>query len=188
VTAEVQATVHPTAIVEEGATIGPDTRIWHRSHVREGAEIGARCTIGFSVYVDTDVRIGDRCKVQNHVSLYRGVIVEDDVFIGPSVTFTNDLHPRAHAETWTVVPTWVRAGASIGANATVVCGVEIGSHAMVAAGAVVTADVPPHALVLGAPARLVGWVCLCGETLARAGQDIPTTCGVCGRSTAGVGT
>jgi len=131
--------------------------------------------------------IGDGCKIQNHVSLYRGVTLEDDVFVGPSAVFTNDLHPRAASETWTVVPTWVRTGASVGANATIVCGVEIGAHAMVGAGAVVAADVPAHALVLGAPARVRGWVCICGHTLARTDEPMPPACPACDRPTEGIG-
>ena len=179
--------IHPTALVEDGAIVGADTRIWHRTHVRARSTIGVGCTIGFSVYVDDDVVVGDRCKIQNHVSLYRGVTLEDDVFVGPSATFTNDLHPRAHATDWTVVSTLVGRGASIGANATIVCGTKIGAHAMVGAGSVVTADVAPHALVIGVPARQTGWVCVCGHTLARRGEPVPLVCPVCGRDTDGVG-
>jgi UDP-2-acetamido-3-amino-2,3-dideoxy-glucuronate N-acetyltransferase len=175
------ARVHPTAIVEDGAVVGPDTAVWHRGHVREGARIGAGCSLGFAVYVDTGVVIGDRCRVQNHVSIYQGVTLEDDVFVGPQATFTNDRFPRASSPSWTIVPTRVGRGASIGANATVVCGVVIGAHAMVGAGAVVTTDVPAHALVLGTPARIHGWVCVCGHPLARRGQPIPDRCGHCGR-------
>ncbi|MEX0985641.1 MAG: acyltransferase [Actinomycetota bacterium] len=182
-----EPSVHPTAIVEDGASVGLDTRIWHRSHIRAGSTIGERCTIGFSVYVDTDVVIGDGCKIQNHVSLYQGVTLEDDVFVGPSVAFTNDLHPRARSDAWEVVPTFVRSGASIGANATIVCGVEIGANAMIAAGAVVTGDVRAHALVMGAPGRIAGWVCVCGHTLSRGDAEIPAVCASCGRSTQGVG-
>jgi UDP-2-acetamido-3-amino-2,3-dideoxy-glucuronate N-acetyltransferase len=178
--------IHPTAIVEKGAAIGPGTRIWHLSHVRQGGRIGAGCSIGFSVYVEEGVVIGDRCKVQNHVSIYRGVVLQDEVFVGPSATFTNDLYPRANPPEWEVVPTLVRRGASIGASATVVCGVEIGAWAMVGAGAVVTADVPAHGLVLGAPARLRGWVCVCGRVLARVAEPIPEACTHCGRTSVGV--
>lgn len=180
--------IHPSATVEEGAIVGDGTTIWHRSHVRAGSRIGEHCTIGFSVYVDTGVEIGDRCKVQNHVSLYRGVTLEDDVFIGPSVTFTNDRYPRADSKSWTVVPTRVRAGAAVGANATVVCGVEIGTRSMVGAGAIVTADVPAHGLVIGSPARLRGWVCRCGRPLARVDERIPERCSHCGWTTAGLAT
>jgi UDP-2-acetamido-3-amino-2,3-dideoxy-glucuronate N-acetyltransferase len=180
------ATIDPTALVEDGAVVGDGTKIWHRSHVRAGSRIGERCTVGFSVYVDTEVVVGDGCKIQNHVSLYRGVELGDDVFVGPSATFTNDLHPRADSRDWEVVPTRVRRGASIGANATVVCGVEIGEWAMVAAGAVVTHDVPSHGLVRGAPARLHAWVCACGATLAGVAEPMPAACSSCGRLTEGV--
>jgi acetyltransferase-like isoleucine patch superfamily enzyme len=178
-----QPSIHPTALVEPGAIVGPGTKIWHRSHIRGGSRIGADCTIGFAVYVDAGVLIGDRCKIQNHVSLYRGVTLEDDVFVGPAVAFTNDRYPRAGSSEWEVVPTVVRRGASLSANATVVCGTELGRWSMVGAGAVVTSDVPHHGLVLGVPARLVGWVCVCGRTLARLGQPLPDACGHCARST-----
>ena len=115
--------IHASAIVEDGATVGTGTRIWHRGHVREGSRIGRDCTLGFAVYVDTEVVVGDGCKIQNHVSIYRGVVLADDVFVGPSVAFTNDLYPRAGTAEWQVVPTHVDRGASIGANATIVCGV-----------------------------------------------------------------
>ena len=177
--------VHPTAVVEDGAFVGPGTKIWHRSHVRAGSRIGSECTIGFSVYVDEGARIGDRCKVQNHVSVYRGVLLEDDVFVGPQATFTNDRLPRAAPVTWKVVPTTVRRGASIGANATIICGVELGPWSMVGAGAVVTADVPAYGLVLGSPARLVGWVCECGHRLGRLYERIPDRCLHCGRPSDG---
>jgi len=180
------AFIHPTAIVEDDAVVGSGTRIWHRSHVRAGSRIGADCTIGFAVYVDTGVTIGDRCKIQNHVSVYRGVVLEDDVFVGPSATFTNDLHPRAGTSDWRVVPTRVRRGGSIGANATIVCGVKLGAWSMVGAGAVVTSDVPAHGLVLGTPARLRGWVCECGRPLARLGEQMPVACTHCGRRTQGI--
>lgn len=173
--------IHPSAIVEDGATIGPGTSIWHQSHVRAGSRIGSGCTLGFAVYVDAEVVVGDRCKIQNHVSVYRGVVLEDEVFVGPSATFTNDLYPRAGSSDWQVVHTRVGRGASIGANATVVCGIEIGAWSMVGAGAVVNSDVPAHGLVLGAPARLRGWVCFCGRTLARLGESLPPACLACGQ-------
>jgi len=162
--------------------VGRGTRIWHHSHVRSGSRIGADCTIGFAVYVDTSVVIGDRCKIQNHVSVYRGVILEDDVFVGPAVTFTNDRYPRATSSSWEIVPTTVRRGASLGANATIVCGVDVGAWSMIGAGALVTADVPAHGLVTGSPARLRGWVCACGRPLFRLGEAAPERCSHCGRS------
>jgi UDP-2-acetamido-3-amino-2,3-dideoxy-glucuronate N-acetyltransferase len=178
-----RAEIHPTALVEAGAVVGAGTRVWHRSHIRSGARIGADCTIGFSVYVDQGAVIGDRCKIQNHVSVYCGVVLEDDVFVGPAATFTNDRYPRASSGNWEVVATQVRRGASIGAHATIVCGVEVGAWSMVAAGAVVTGDVPPHALVVGTPARVRGWVCRCGHPLAAPGDDLPERCGHCGLTT-----
>jgi UDP-2-acetamido-3-amino-2,3-dideoxy-glucuronate N-acetyltransferase len=178
-----EASVHPTAIVEAGAIVGRGTRIWHHSHVRAGSRIGTACTIGFGVYIDAEVVIGDRCKIQNHVSVYRGAVLEDAVFVGPGVMFTNDLYPRADAAAWEVVRTHVREGASVGANATIICGVEVGERSMVGAGSVVTADVPTHGLVMGTPARLHGWVCTCGRPLARHGVAIPDRCAHCGRPT-----
>jgi len=160
------SSVHPTAIVEDGAQIGEDTRIWHFVHVRSGARIGKKCNIGKGVYVDTDVVIGDMCKIQNFVSLYKGVVLEDGVFVGPSATFTNDPKPRAFL--WDETrreDTLVKKGASIGANATIMCGITIGEYAMIGAGSVVTKNVPPHALVYGNPARIEGFVCPCGEKL-----------------------
>jgi UDP-2-acetamido-3-amino-2,3-dideoxy-glucuronate N-acetyltransferase len=174
--------IHPSATVEDGAVVGPGTRVWHACHLRAGSRIGRDCSLGFSVYVDTGVVIGDACKVQNHVSLYRGVVLEDEVFVGPSAAFTNDLTPRAQSPEWEVSATIVRRGASIGANATIVCGVEIGAWALVAAGAVVTADVPAYALVVGVPARVRGWVCTCGHVLGRDRAALPARCSRCGRA------
>jgi UDP-2-acetamido-3-amino-2,3-dideoxy-glucuronate N-acetyltransferase len=157
--------IHPTAIVEPGAHVGADTRIWHWVHVMPGAHIGARCSIGQGCFVGA-VQIGDGCRIQNHVSIYDGVTLEDDVFLGPSCVFTNVAHPRAHVPRKDAyAPTRVGRGATIGANATIVCGVAIGAYAMIGAGAVVTRDVPAHALVVGAPAHRIGWACRCGETL-----------------------
>lgn len=180
------SSIHPSAIVEDGAVVGDGTRIWHLGHVRSGSRIGADCTIGFAVYVDTGVVIGDRCKIQNHVSLYKGVTLEDDVFVGPAVAFTNDRYPRASSTTWEVVATSVRRGASVGANATIVCGVELGAWSMIGAGAVVTTDVPAHGLVTGSPATLRGWVCTCGRPLVRLGEASPERCPHCGRSSTGM--
>jgi UDP-2-acetamido-3-amino-2,3-dideoxy-glucuronate N-acetyltransferase len=181
------AFVHPSALVEERAMVGARTSIWHRCHVRAGSQIGEDSNLGFSVYVDTDAVVGSRCKIQNHVSIFRGVVLEDDVFVGPSATFTNDMRPRASSTTWTVVPTLVRRGASIGANATIICGVEIGTWSMVAAGAVVTRDVPTHALVAGTPARVRGSVCECGDVLARTDEPMPAACSSCGRASPELG-
>ena len=160
-------TAHPTAEIDTGAEIGEGTRLWHHVHVRSGARIGRDCTIGKNVYVDAGVSIGDRVKIQNNVSVYQGVTVADDVFLGPSCVFTNDLLPRAAAPEWHITPTTVETGASVGANATIVCGTTIGAWAMVAAGSVVTRDVAPHQLVLGNPARHHGWVCRCGQVVSR---------------------
>jgi len=159
--------IHPTAEVSDKAEIGEGTKIWHHAQVRENARIGKNCVIGKSVYIDFDVKIGDRVKIQNFVSIYHGVTIEDDVFLGPGMTFTNDLYPRAFISDFEVYPTRVKKGASIGANATIICGITIGRYAMVGAGSVVTEDVPDHALVYGNPARLVGFVCRCGRKLKR---------------------
>src|SRR2546427_13089773 len=162
--------VHPTAEVSPRASVGEGTQIWHWVQIREGARIGRNCRIGKDVYIDADVVHGDRCKVQNFATIYRGVTIGDRVFVGPQVCFTTDLYPRADSSDWKVVPTRVEDGASIGANATVLCGITIGRSAMVAAGAVVTKDVPAHALVAGVPARVVGWVCDCGRPLDARGR------------------
>jgi UDP-2-acetamido-3-amino-2,3-dideoxy-glucuronate N-acetyltransferase len=159
--------IHPTAEVSDKAKIGAGTRIWHQAQVRENAHIGKNCIIGKSVYIDFDVNIGDRVKIQNFVSVYHGVTIEDDVFIGPSMTFTNDLYPRSFNSDYKVHPTRVGKGASLGANATIICGVTIGRYAMIGAGSVVTADVPDNALVYGNPANLVGFVCECGRKLRK---------------------
>lgn len=159
--------VHPTAEVDEGARIAANTKIWHLAHIRSTAQIGAGCVIGRNVYVDAHVVIGDLVKVQNNVSVYQGVTLEDEVFVGPCAVFTNDLRPRAQNPDWQITPTVVRKGASIGANATIVCGVEVGSYAMIAAGSVVTRNVAPYQLVAGNPARPRGWVNVRGEVISR---------------------
>lgn len=150
--------IHPTATVDPGASIGDGTRVWINVQIRDGARIGANCVLSKDVYVDHAVSIGDGCKVQNSVSVYHGVTLEDDVFVGPNACFTNDRVPRAFVQDWSVSPTLVRRGASIGANATIVCGTTIGEYAMIAAGSVVTRDVEPYTLVMGNPARAVGKV------------------------------
>lgn len=157
---------HPTATIDPGCEIGNGTRIWHYSHIMAGARIGRGCTVGQNVFVAKDVVIGDNVKIQNNVSIYEGVVLEDDVFCGPSMVFTNVLTPRSHiSRRHEFQRTLVRRGATIGANATVVCGHTVGRFAFVGAGAVVTKDVPDYALVLGAPARLAGWMCQCGVGL-----------------------
>ena len=160
--------IHPSADVSPEAEIGDGTSIWHWAQVREGAHIGRNCNIGKDVYIDAGVVVGDLCKIQNFATLYKGLRVGNRVFIGPHACFTNDTYPRAVNPDWQVVPTTVEDGASIGANATILCGLTIGRNAMVAAGAVVTKNVPPHALVAGVPAKVIGWVCECGRPLDQA--------------------
>ncbi len=155
--------IHPSANVSPKAKIGAGTKIWINVQVRENAVIGAGCIISKDVYVDHAVRIGDRTKIQNSVSVYHGVEIGDDVFVGPNVAFTNDRVPRAFNTEWKITPTRVASGASIGANATIVCGVTIGEFAMIAAGSVVTKDVPPYTLVMGNPARAVAKVNKAGQ-------------------------
>ena len=171
------ARIHPTALVDEPACIGARTCVWHFSHVMAGARIGADCVLGQNAFVAGSVRIGDGCRIQNNVSLYDGVVLEEGVFVGPSVVFTNVSRPRAgfprrdRYET-----TLIGQDATLGANSTIRSGITIGRGAFVAAAAMVTASVPPFVLVTGVPARPAGWVCLCGE---RPGDDL--VCGACGR-------
>jgi UDP-2-acetamido-3-amino-2,3-dideoxy-glucuronate N-acetyltransferase len=160
--------VHPSAVVEDGARLGAGTRVWHHAHVRGGAVVGAGCNIGGSVFVGEGVVVGDRCKLINGAFLPAGVTLEDEVFVGPGVVFTNDLWPRADNPDWELVATTVRRGASIGANATVICGREVGEFATVGAGSVVTRSVEAHELVVGNPARHAGWMCTCGRLASRA--------------------
>lgn len=171
--------IHPSSIVDENVKIGDGTKIWHFSHIQEGANIGDGCNFGQNVNIANNVKIGNGCKIQNNVSVYEGVELEDYVFCGPSCVFTNDLTPRAKYPKGNAayVHTLVKSGASIGANATIVCGNTIGKWAMVGSGAVVTKDIPDYALVVGVPARQVGWVCECGSILPQSLE-----CGVCGRS------
>jgi UDP-2-acetamido-3-amino-2,3-dideoxy-glucuronate N-acetyltransferase len=171
------AEVHPTAIVEDGARLGDGVRVWHWVHVCAGAVIGDDTSIGQGCYVGA-VTVGRGCRIQNQVSIYDGVTLEDEVFLGPSCVFTNVKHPRAHvSRKHAFAATRVGRGATIGANATIVCGVAIGAYAMIGAGAVVTRDVAAHALVIGAPAHRVGWACRCGETLVEGAR---VACGGCG--------
>lgn len=170
--------VHSSSYIDDNVLIGEGTKVWHFCHIQSGAIIGEHCSLGQNVNVSNNVRIGDGCKIQNNVSLYEGVELEDYVFCGPSCVFTNDLTPRArypkgHAN---YKRTLIKTGASIGANATIVCGHTVGRWAMIGAGAVITSNVPDHALMLGVPARRVDWVCECGERLR--GQ---TQCAHCGR-------
>lgn len=154
---------HETAIIESDVQIGEGTRIWVNSQIRSGAIIGKHCNIGKDTFIDQGTQIGNNVKIQNGVSIYKGVVIDDDVFVGPNAVFTNDLHPRAMNTNWIITKTSIRKGASIGANATIVCGVELGENCMVGAGSVVTRSVPDHALVVGNPAKRIGWVCKCGK-------------------------
>jgi UDP-2-acetamido-3-amino-2,3-dideoxy-glucuronate N-acetyltransferase len=158
--------VHPTAVVDDGALIGAGTKIWHFAHILSGSKLGERCVVSQNVMIGPKVVVGNGCKIQNNVSIYEGVTLEDDVFCGPSMVFTNVLYPRAHVNRRDeFLPTLIRKGATIGANATIVCGTTIGQYAMVGAGAVVSRDVDDFALVVGAPARRIGWVSRSGDRL-----------------------
>jgi UDP-2-acetamido-3-amino-2,3-dideoxy-glucuronate N-acetyltransferase len=170
---------HPTAVVDAGAAIGAGTRIWHWTHVCGGARIGARCSLGQNVFVGNRVLIGDNVRVQNNVSIYDDVELEDDVFCGPSMVFTNVINPRSHVPRKNEYrKTLVCRGASIGANATIICGVTIGRYALIAAGAVVSRDVAPYALMVGVPARRAGWVCQCGVKLSPGPESVCPACGL----------
>lgn len=160
-------TIHPSAIVDEGAVLGEDCRVWHFVHISAGARIGARCSFGQNVFVGNDVTIGDNARVQNNVSIYDAVTLEDDVFCGPSMVFTNVYNPRsAVSRKAEYRRTLVRQGATLGANCTIVCGATVGRHAFVGAGAVINRDVPDFALMVGVPARQIGWMSRHGERLA----------------------
>lgn len=162
--------VHPTAVVEDGVELGPGTRVWHICQVRKGAKVGQNCVLARGVFIDTEVTVGDSVKIQNYVSVYHGVTIEDGVFVGPHVCFTNDKNPRAvnpdlspkAPDDWTITRTRVKTGAALGANSTIVCGVTVGRWAVIGSGTVVTKDVPDYALVVGNPGRVVGWVCARG--------------------------
>jgi UDP-2-acetamido-3-amino-2,3-dideoxy-glucuronate N-acetyltransferase len=175
--------VHESSYVDEGALIGAGTKIWHFCHVMARARIGERCNIGQNVLVAPDVTIGNNVKIQNNVSLYTGVIVEEDAFLGPSMVFTNVINPRSHVNRKDEFKTTlVRKGASIGANATLLCGTTLGRYCFVGAGSVVTHDVPDYALVYGSPARVRGWMCQCGEplTFVKQGGGERAVCHICG--------
>ena len=186
-----RAHIHPSAEVADGAALGVGTRVWHHAQIREGARIGVGCIIGKGVYVDFDVSIGDHVKIQNYVSVFHGVTLEDGVFVGPHVCFTNDLRPRAinpdgspkAADDWALAATRIGFGAALGANSTILCGVSVGRWAMVGSGSVVTKDVADHALMVGNPARRIGWVCACGARLPLDSSIPPTNdqlaCDVC---------
>jgi UDP-2-acetamido-3-amino-2,3-dideoxy-glucuronate N-acetyltransferase len=173
--------VHESSYIDEGAVIGAGTRIWHFCHVMPGAVIGERCNLGQNVVVMGGTRLGNNVKVQNNVSIYEGVVLEDDVFCGPSCVFTNVTNPRSHVSRKAEYQqTLVRRGATIGANATVVCGATLGEYSFIGAGAVVRGDVPAFALMVGVPARQVGWMCQCGVRLAL--RDGAAACAACGAS------
>ncbi len=175
------AFIHQSAVVDDGVSIGKNTKVWHFSHVQEGAVIGENCTLGQNVNIGNHVSVGNNCKIQNNVSVYEGVTLEDYVFCGPSMVFTNIRVPRCkypQRGSAFYQKTLVKEGASIGANATILCGTTIGRHALVGAGSVVTADVPDYALMVGNPARQIGWMCECGGRLA--GESL-IKCNQCGR-------
>jgi UDP-2-acetamido-3-amino-2,3-dideoxy-glucuronate N-acetyltransferase len=193
------ARVHPLALIEDNVSVGPRTSVWQHAQLRRGASLGADCVVGRDAFIDVDVPIGDRVKIQNAALVYHGVIVEDGVFIGPNAILTNDRYPRAvtssgdlaTSDDWEVSPIVLHQGCSVGAGAVVVAGVDIGPFATVGAGAVVTRSVPGHALVVGNPARRIGWVCDCGRRLTDDGgspvgptpvEGEPLTCSTCGRS------
>lgn len=172
---------HETAVIDEGAVIGDGTKVWHFTHIMPGAVLGKGCNLGQNVVVMSDCRLGNNVKVQNNVSIYTGCELEDDVFCGPSMVFTNVINPRSHiVRKDEYKKTLVRRGASIGANATIVCGITLGKYCFVGAGAVVTSDVPDYALVYGNPARRHGWVCYCGDPMKTQHEDL-WVCGSCGK-------
>lgn len=181
--------VHSSSVVSDQAQLGDGTQVWLFCQIRENVRIGKGCILGKGIYVDADVVIGDNVKIQNNASIYTGVTIEDGVFVGPHVCFTNDKVPRAvnpdmslkSATDWHVSKTLVKAGAALGANSTIVCGITVGRWAMVASGSVVTKDVPDHALVMGNPARVAGWVCSCGQRVKIDERENRGSC-TCGRA------
>ncbi|MEX1224260.1 MAG: acyltransferase [Pirellulales bacterium] len=182
--------VHESSYIDDGVEIGAGTKIWHFCHVMSGSQLGERCRIGQNVVIGPRAKIGNNVKIQNNVSIYEGVTLEDDVFCGPSMVFTNvhtprSAFPRNTAEDF--LPTRVKRGASLGANATILCGVTIGEHALIGAGAVVTKDVPAHAVVYGNPAKQQGWACVCGGRFPMRGKPTGAACRACGRVFSGDG-
>jgi len=178
--------IHPTADVSPKARIGDGTKIWNQAQVRENCEIGSECNIGKDVYIDFDVKIGNRVKIQNGVSVYHGVVIEDDVFMGPHCITTNDLFPRSWVSEFAVRKTLIKRGASVSAGAILVCGITVGEYAMIGAGAIVTKDVPSHALVVGNPARVIGFVCKCGQRVSegtKEGANVVFACKKCKEKT-----
>jgi UDP-2-acetamido-3-amino-2,3-dideoxy-glucuronate N-acetyltransferase len=178
-TTEMAAVIHPSAIIDDGAVLGDGTRVWHWVHVCSGARVGENCSLGQNVFVGNEVVIGNNVKIQNNVSVYDAVHLEDDVFCGPSMVFTNVFNPRSViARKSEYRPTLVRRGATLGANSTIVCGVTVGEYAFIGAGAVVSRDVPAHALMIGVPARCSGWMCQCGVKLPKGQGELQ--CPACG--------
>ncbi|MFA5364685.1 MAG: N-acetyltransferase [Candidatus Bathyarchaeia archaeon] len=174
--------VHPTAVVDKNVCIGDGTKVWHFVHIMSGANIGKDCLLGDYVHVGKDVKIGDFVKLENRATVYTGVTIEDKVFVGPHVTFTNDMYPRSFNKDWKITPTQVKMGSSIGAGSVIRCGVTIGEYALVGSGSVVVADVPAHALVFGNPAKVRGFVCGCGNKLVVDQQKpdiVLMSCSVC---------
>ena len=174
--------IHPSSFVDEGAVIGAGTKVWHFCHIMPGVRIGEDCTLGQNVFIASNVTIGDGVKIQNNVSVYEGVTLEDEVFLGPSMVFTNVINPRSPINRrGEYQKTLVRRGATIGANATILCGITLGEWSFVGAGAVVTRDVPAYALVYRNPARIMGWMCQCGVKLETTAETETVTCETCGK-------
>lgn len=174
--------VDPTAVVDDGVSLGDGTKVWHFVHIMRDAKIGKNCVVADYVSVGRDVKVGDNVKLENRATIFEGVTIENDVFVGPHVTFTNDLYPRSFNKEWKTVPTTVKQGSSIGAGTVIVCGVTIGEYAMIGAGSVVTKNVPPHALVFGNPARIRGFVCKCGNKLEspqKSSNNVSMSCPCC---------
>lgn len=175
--------VHPTAVVDKKVTIGDGTKVWHFAHVRENTEIGRNCVLGDFVYVGKGVKIGNGVKLENRATVYEGVRIEDKVFVGPHVSFTNDPYPRSFSTNWKIVETLVKEGASIGAGAIVRCGITIGEYALIGAGSAVTKEVPSHAIVYGNPAEVRGFACKCGRELKKEEKKqkfVLMKCPICG--------